>query len=284
MPEPSEIWSPSCEVVRGAGVASRAERAAVARAGPLTDGRPPHVIRALRALPSGELVRGPDDSIGSKLAVLGRMPLARDGGEPRGQAVSSADPCSSAEWATVPARSLDYRRLPLVIRTFRALPPDAPVGAGDDVLATERAVARWVPLPGQGREPPYETVRHADLETAAKRAAFALGALQNRCLPLVVASLRALPPNFEVAPSGDFERRQLAVPACVPLSRQGGEQMCEGTPWLGLAGRKGRHDRRGSLHLEPESETLIANVTSQECASERTCRERPPRRATASRT
>jgi hypothetical protein len=121
------------------------------------------------------------------------------------------------------------------------------VGTGDDVLGTKRTVTRLMPVPDECGEPARQTVRHADLKSAAERATFPLGALQNRGLPLVVATFRTSPPHSEVTPSSHVGRGQVPILASVPLSSYGGEQIGERAAWLGLSVRNDCHRFRGPL-------------------------------------
>jgi len=120
----------------------------------------PFVVGTFRALPPCQLIRLRDDDPRRERSVLGRMPLPRDLRCHRRQAVVRAGTESGAKRTsnTFPRTVADDGR-PFVVGSFRAFPPDLPVGPRQHVFRPERAVLRLMPLayePGEvryGRHP-----------------------------------------------------------------------------------------------------------------------------------
>ena len=216
MPKRRERRVAGSKVVGRARALTRTKRAPRA-ADAVDGGRLPLVVPGGRAPPPKRPVGACDDLLRTEPTVSARMKLRDESRVKRGEAVGPACAKAPAEWATRCARALGHRGLPFVVLGGGALPPEAPLGPGDDVLRTQPAVAARVKLLRKRREKRVEAVGTAHAKAAAEWATRRARAVPHRGFPSVVLRDRAPPPYSDVRPNGDVPRRESAVPLDIPL-------------------------------------------------------------------
>ena len=107
----------------------------------------------------------------------------------------------------------------LIIVAFGTAPPDFFIAGGSNLLWSERAIFRWVPLFCNGWKPTCQIVfARDDLFAGTNWTTAAVDTSRNGCTPFV--TFVADPPNFAPGAGDDIARRQLAIFGWVPLASE----------------------------------------------------------------
>jgi hypothetical protein len=115
------------------------------------------------------------------------------------------------------------RGLPLVPRHFHAPPPDLLIGSGGHVARAERAVARGMPLPGDGGCHRRQRSRCRHALVGAEGATNSPCSVDDLRRPLVVRPAPTPPPNLLGRTSRHVGRSQIAVLRPVPFAYESRE-------------------------------------------------------------
>ena len=108
--------------------------------------------------------------------------------------------------------------MPLMVRTFRTLPPTFLMGSGNNPVRGNRAVFGGVPLGGNVWMEGSKGVGNRELSPATTRASRSLaGAAFDPGFPLMVPTPGALPPIFLIRSGNNLVRGNSAVFGGVPL-------------------------------------------------------------------
>jgi hypothetical protein len=197
--------------------AAGAERARRAPASSIGYRGVPLVVGSLRALPpdfTGDArcyFGGPEGPVASGVPLLGKSrKLLR-------QRVGARDGPVTAERA---AFALRRRQVPLMPPVSRATPPDSPIGTGCDVPWRQLAVLSGMPFGGElGIDLGQRVCRRNAVCRAERAAKPSAHALRRTRQPLMVGSLRALPPIVPPRPGPHVARTLLTILGRVPLAR-----------------------------------------------------------------
>ncbi len=135
-----------------------------------------------------------------------------------------------AVWTTITyVRTTSSRSLPLVVRPFRASPPEFLARSCYHLVRREIPVLRRMPLGGDVWEACSKGVGNRSLLLSAVRAtATDASTVTDNCLPFVVRSLKTAPPHLFARPSYHLLRSEILVLCRIPLS--GGELCGDGQP------------------------------------------------------
>jgi len=226
------------------------------RVGPLVNGGLPFVVGPFGAFPPRAVLRVRRDARGKHVAVLRRVPLGCDLGEPGLEGRRRHHEMTRAHGASVPVESAQDGGTPDVVQG--AFPPRLLERPREDVMGRERAVLRRVPLCDQVGRACGEGVRARDPlgAAAAVWASPVSDAVGDAGLPFVVLIVRAPPPHAPVAARRHVRRREGPVFGRVPLPSHSGRARGER-----IRHRHARAVAKGAaLAEDPFDHTLLPGV------------------------
>lgn len=171
-----------------------------------------------RASPPNAFLRSRDDVAGRERSIACRVPFVGDLRGERRERVRLGHAATDAEWATRSARHSQVgRRHPDVVVGHRTAPPRRPRRIRHDVVGALSVLHR-VPLGRDIGRDGAKRVRDRHRDVGAKRTARAVRrARVRRRAPLVIGTVRALPPNAPRRTERDVFGSEMSVSRRVPL-------------------------------------------------------------------